>query len=67
MRTADLGAWFEVSGIAFVVGHVSCVAMLSRRSGEANVRYPTEASRLALYTPPSSANQQSSCFAHLDG
>jgi len=55
------------SEVALTVGHVSCVAMLARRSGNTNVRYPTEASRLALYTPPSSANQQSSCFAYHDG
>ena len=47
LRTADFGASFEVSEIVLTVGHVSCVAMLARRRGEANVRYPTEASRLA--------------------
>jgi hypothetical protein len=36
-------ASFEVSGIALGVGHVSCIAMLARSSGKANVGHPTEA------------------------
>jgi hypothetical protein len=51
-----------------IVGHVSRVVdVWVRHSGEVNVRYPTEAACWNLYTPPSRANKQSSCFAHQGG
>jgi hypothetical protein len=45
----DFGVSFEVNRIALTAGHASCVAILARNSGERNVGYPTEASRLGLY------------------
>jgi hypothetical protein len=46
VRTPDSRGSFEVSGIALNVGHISCVAMLARSSGEANLGYLPEASCL---------------------
>jgi len=39
----DFGVSFEVAESLKRVGHVSCVAMLARPSGKANVGYPTTA------------------------
>jgi hypothetical protein len=65
------GASFEVSGIALSVGHVWCVAMLARSSGEANVGYSTErhiwGKQWTLYNFASSANKKSFCFPHHGG
>ena len=61
---SDLVGWFEVKRNRF-----ACWSriLLARRSSEANVRYPTEASRSALYTPPSNANKQGPGLAHHNG
>jgi hypothetical protein len=44
-----------------VLGPVSCVALLAR-CGEANVRYPTDASCWTRYNLARNANRQSSCL-----
>ena len=61
---SDLGGWFEVKRNRF---DRWLRILLAQRSREANVRYPTEASRSAVYTPPSNAIKQSPCLAYHDG